>query len=134
LQIAVGVQPSPVERRIVGPEGVQLGLTSPQLRPLGNTRCDTTLFLKISSCKCLKTGYDNGRLGKKADEIAGVQLWLPDSPRWLLLSGKGKLQAQAAVERLRGKYADPAVVSEEIEEMAATNQQNQRKTSEFYRL
>jgi len=58
-----------------------------------------------------------------------VQLWLPDSPRWLLLSGKGKPQAQAAVERLRGRHAEPEVVRGEIEEMAAANQQNQRKTS-----
>ncbi len=66
---------------------------------------------------------------KRMRGLSCAQLWLPDSPRWLLLSGRGRGQAEVAVERLRGKYAEPGTVRAELEEMVAANQQNQRKTS-----
>ena len=43
-----------------------------------------------------------------------MQLWLPDSPRWLLLSGAGKLQAEKDLVRARGSTADPAAVQKEL--------------------
>ncbi|KAK9818055.1 hypothetical protein WJX72_006373 [[Myrmecia] bisecta] len=44
--------------------------------------------------------------------------WLPDSPRWLLLSGAGRDRAAAALTRARGKYGDDkAAVDAEISGM-----------------
>ena len=48
----------------------------------------------------------------RAEETAGLlmlQSWLPDSPRWLLLSGKGAPAASAALARARGKYGTNSV-------------------------
>lgn len=61
-----------------------------------------------------------------------MQFWLPDSPRWLMLSGRGKGAAQSAVERLRGRFADAAIVQNEVDEMAITSQPGRPKTSEHY--
>jgi len=43
---------------------------------------------------------------------------LPDSPRWLLLSGKGRTAAEAALTQLRGKAAEAGAVATEIADMA----------------
>ena len=48
------------------------------------------------------------------------QLWLPDSPRWVLLSGRGRAAAQAAVEKLRGRFAAQEVIDAEVDQMVAT--------------
>jgi hypothetical protein len=46
------------------------------------------------------------------------QTWLPDSPRWLLLSGAGRQAAAAALARARGRYgSDAASVGAEIAAM-----------------
>lgn len=37
-----------------------------------------------------------------------VQLWLPDSPRWLLLNGASRDKAEAALVRARGKFGADA--------------------------
>ena len=47
-----------------------------------------------------------------------VQTWLPDSPRWLLLSGAGRQAAATALSRARGRYgSDAASVGAEIAAM-----------------
>ena len=33
-----------------------------------------------------------------------MQAWLPDSPRWLLLAGRGQEAAERALRRARGRY------------------------------
>ena len=38
-----------------------------------------------------------------------MQTWLPDSPRWLLLSGAGRQAAATALSRVRGRYGSDAV-------------------------
>ncbi len=43
-----------------------------------------------------------------------LQFWLPDSPRWLLLSGAGKARAEQDLVRARGSNADPAAVQREL--------------------
>ena len=43
-----------------------------------------------------------------------MQVWLPDSPRWLLLSGAGKARAEQDLVRARGSRADPAAVQREL--------------------
>lgn len=43
-----------------------------------------------------------------------MQIWLPDSPRWLLLSGAGKSRAERDLVRARGSSADPAAVQREL--------------------
>ena len=43
-----------------------------------------------------------------------VQFWLPDSPRWLLLSGAGKSRAEKDLVRARGSTADAAAVQREL--------------------
>ncbi|KAK9819163.1 hypothetical protein WJX81_007550 [Elliptochloris bilobata] len=49
--------------------------------------------------------------------LAGMT-WLPDSPRWLLLSGAGRQAAANALSRARGRYgSDAATVSTEIAAM-----------------
>ena len=65
--------------------------------------------------------------GLEALFLPAAQFWLPDSPRWLMLSGQGKPAARSAVERLRGKFADQGSVQAEVEDMAKTCQSNQAK-------
>ncbi len=60
-----------------------------------------------------------------------LQFWLPDSPRWLMLSGQGKPAARSAVERLRGRFADEASVQGEVEDMAKSCQSIQAKAGEL---
>ena len=43
-----------------------------------------------------------------------VQVWLPDSPRWLLLSGAGRARAEQDLVRARGARADAAAVQREL--------------------
>ena len=43
-----------------------------------------------------------------------MQFWLPDSPRWLLLSGAGKSRAEKDLVRARGSSADAAAVQREL--------------------
>ena len=44
-----------------------------------------------------------------------MQAWLPESPRWLLLSGASKADAEAAVSRAWGKRgADRQAVQREV--------------------
>ena len=43
-----------------------------------------------------------------------MQFWLPDSPRWLLLSGAGKSRAEKDLVRARGSTADAAAVQREL--------------------
>jgi sugar porter (SP) family MFS transporter len=49
--------------------------------------------------------------------LAAGMAWLPESPRWLLLSGNGASAAAIAMERTKGKYADSAAVQAEIDEI-----------------
>ncbi len=46
--------------------------------------------------------------------MAAVQFWLPDSPRWLLLSGAGRSRAEKDLVRARGSTADAAAVQREL--------------------
>jgi len=59
-----------------------------------------------------------------AAPIAGIlaagMAWLPESPRWLLLSGNGATAAATALERSKGKYANSAAVQAEIDEIEST--------------
>jgi sugar porter (SP) family MFS transporter len=53
-----------------------------------------------------------------AGVLAAGMAWLPESPRWLLLSGTGGTAAAArALERTKGKYADSVAVQAEIDEI-----------------
>lgn len=47
-------------------------------------------------------------------QLGVMQFWLPDSPRWLLLSGAGKSRAEKDLVRARGSTADPAAVQKEL--------------------
>jgi hypothetical protein len=48
--------------------------------------------------------------------LAALQAWLPDSPRWLLLSGAGSNAAAAALSRVKGKYGqDAAALAREVQ-------------------
>lgn len=50
------------------------------------------------------------------------QAWLPESPRWLLLSGAGRDAAAAALVRAEGRRAaDPRVVEAELDGIAAAS-------------
>ncbi|KAL4515024.1 hypothetical protein Ndes2526B_g03660 [Nannochloris sp. 'desiccata'] len=49
--------------------------------------------------------------------LAAGMAWLPESPRWLLLSGNGATSAAEALERTKGKYAGSAAVQVEIDEI-----------------
>ncbi|CAL5219592.1 g1455 [Coccomyxa viridis] len=46
--------------------------------------------------------------------LLGGMFWLPDSPRWLLLSGAGKSRAEKDLVRARGSTADAAAVQREL--------------------
>ena len=46
--------------------------------------------------------------------LGAVQFWLPDSPRWLLLSGAGRTRAERDLIRARGSTADAAAVQREL--------------------
>lgn len=48
--------------------------------------------------------------------LAGM-LWLPESPRWLLLSGSGQDAAAAALRRSKGRVATSAAVQAEIDQI-----------------
>ncbi len=50
-------------------------------------------------------------------ECGRVQIFLPESPRWLMLAGKTE-QAKAAIKWARGKGAkDPNILEAEFEEI-----------------
>ena len=62
------------------------------------------------------------------------QAWLPESPRWLLLSGSGQGAAAAALRRLKGSAAVEAAVVAEIAEIDATMEAaggGQRQSASF---
>ena len=59
-----------------------------------------------------------------------MQLWLPETPRWLLLAGAPKEEAEKAVSRAWGKGGgDPQAVRREVETMQRDSTPN---TSETY--
>lgn len=62
------------------------------------------------------------------------QLWLPDSPRWLMFSGRGRQDAQMAVQRLRGKFAAPAAVEAEVQSISTSALQRQRSAGDILGL
>lgn len=50
-----------------------------------------------------------------------LQIWLPDSPRWLLLAGKGRGAAEGALSRAWGKFgSDSTLVKAEVSNMLLT--------------
>lgn len=63
-----------------------------------------------------------------------LQAWLPDSPRWLMLAGKGKDAATKATKRLRGSFGSNAAVQTEVEGIiASTRSSSQQKSSELFK-
>jgi sugar porter (SP) family MFS transporter len=76
-----------------------------------------------------------GAAAPLAGVLAAGMAWLPESPRWLLLSGNGASAAARAMERTKGKYADSMAVQVEIDEIEAailaspTAQQQQQSSS-----
>eukprot|EP00238_Polyblepharides_amylifera_P009327 CAMPEP_0196594268 /NCGR_PEP_ID=MMETSP1081-20130531/77815_1 /TAXON_ID=36882 /ORGANISM="Pyramimonas amylifera, Strain CCMP720" /LENGTH=489 /DNA_ID=CAMNT_0041918479 /DNA_START=387 /DNA_END=1856 /DNA_ORIENTATION=+ len=49
--------------------------------------------------------------------LAGGMFYLPESPRWLLLSGAEPREAEIALRTLRGKVEDPSLVTAETDAM-----------------
>lgn len=56
-----------------------------------------------------------------------MQAWLPDSPRWLLLSGAPRDQVFAALSRCKGAYADDEYTQEELQTMQDSNDESPRE-------
>ena len=61
-----------------------------------------------------------GAAAPLAAVLAAGMAWLPESPRWLLLSGKGAPVAAAALTRTKGSVADAAAIQMEIEDIQST--------------
>ena len=63
--------------------------------------------------------------------VAGnLQAWLPDSPRWLLLSGNGREEAEGALRRAWGKYGnDSSCVRTELARIESSVEECQKLKS-----
>jgi hypothetical protein len=73
------------------------------------------LAAQVSIQKCQQ---DSPICSGANEGVCCSQAWLPDSPRWLLLSGAGGAAATAALARARGKYGtDSCTVNAEIKAM-----------------
>lgn len=60
-----------------------------------------------------------GAAAPLAGVLAAGMAWLPESPRWLLLSGGGGPAAAAALRRVKGSAVDAAAVQAEVDEIEA---------------
>ena len=61
-----------------------------------------------------------------------MQFWLPESPRWLVLSGAGKKAAQDSIQRLQGNTATKSEVAEEVESISAKTSQGQKSAGNLH--
>ena len=59
-----------------------------------------------------------------------LQAWLPDSPRWLLLSGNGRVKAEGALRRAWGKYgSNRSTVTTELARIESSVEECQKLKS-----
>lgn len=61
-----------------------------------------------------------------------LQAWLPESPRWLVLSGAGKKAAQESIQKLRGGEANPSSINAEVDSICTKTKEGQKTAGKTF--